>query len=109
MKLFDAFKSSKTLVMKTELIKEYSGNYNNKEYKIIVPIKRANKHTIIHFIDKTIYWEQIPRFPKLAGRQYGEKIPIYKFTGEIFLNTLYHKKFSIVCICFLIFYHFLFI
>ena len=46
------------------------------------------KKTIIHFTDNTICWEQIPRFPRLSGRQYGDKIPIYKIVGKT-LNTLF--------------------
>ena len=65
--------------------------YEEKEYTIIIPKKRANNKTIIHFIDNTICWEQIPRFPKLAGKQYGDRIPIYKFDAKV-LNTLFVLK-----------------
>lgn len=42
-------------------------------------------------IDVALKWEQIPRLPRLAGRQYGDKIPIYKFDGKI-LNTIFVIK-----------------
>ena len=54
--------------------------------------KRANSKTIINFVDNTICWEQIPRFPRLAGRQYGDRIPIYKFDDNKFLNTIFVLK-----------------
>lgn len=91
MKLFDSFKSSKELIDQTEFVNVFSVKCDDKEYTIIIPRKIANKKTIIHFIDNTIYWEQIPRFPRLAGRQYGDRIPIYKFDEKV-LNTLFVLK-----------------
>ena len=89
MKLFNSFKENKQLIKQTEFVNVYSVKCDDKEYTIIIPRERANKKTIIHFIDNTICWEQIPRFPRLAGRQYGDRIPIYKFEGNKFLNTIF--------------------
>ena len=92
MKLFNSFKTNKQLINQTEFVNVYSVKYEEKEYTIIIPKKRANNKTIIHFVDNTICWEQIPRFPRLAGRQYGDRIPIYKFDDNKFLNTIFVLK-----------------
>ena len=91
MKLFNLFKTNKELINQTEFVNVYSIKCDDKEYTVIIPRKVANKYTIIHFIDNTIYWEQVPRFWRLAGRRYGDKIPIYKFGGKI-LNTIFVLK-----------------
>lgn len=91
MELFNSFKTNKELINQTEFVNVYSVKYEEKEYTIIIPKKRANNKTIIHFVDNTIFWEQIPRFPKLAGKQYGDRIPIYKFDAKV-LNTLFVLK-----------------
>ena len=91
MNLFDCFKESKRLVKQTEFVNVYSVKCDDKEYKIIIPKKRANDHTVIHFIDNTICWEQIPRFPRIVGRCYSERIPIYNFDGKI-SNTIFVVK-----------------
>lgn len=91
MKIFECFKLSKELINETEFVKIYKLICEEKEYKIIITKRAANKYTIIHFIDNTVFWEQIPRLPRLAGRQYGDKIPIYKFEGKI-LNTIFVIK-----------------
>ncbi len=92
MKLFDSFKENKELINQTEFVNVYSVKCDDKAYTIIIPRKIANKKTIIHFIDNTIYWEQTPRFPRLAGRQFGDRIPIYKFDSGKVLNTLFVVK-----------------
>ena len=92
MKLFNSFKENKELINETEFVNVYSVKCDAKEYTIIIPKKRANNQTIIYFSDNTIYWEQVPRFPRLAGRQYGDRIPIYKFDGEKCLNTIFVVK-----------------
>ena len=92
MKLFNSFKTNKELINQTEFVNVYSAKCDEKEYTIIIPKKRANNKTIIHFVDNTICWEQIPRFPRLAGRQYGDRIPIYKFDDNKFLNTIFVLK-----------------
>ena len=91
MKIFDCFKLSKELIGETEFVNVYSVKCDEKEYRIIIAKKYANKHTIIHFIDNTICWEQIPRFLRFGGIQHGDKIPIYKFEGKV-LNTLFVVK-----------------
>ena len=91
MNLFNSFKSNKELIIQTEFVNVYSVKCDEKEYIIIIPRKVANRHTIIHFIDNTISWEQVPRFWRLAGRRYGDKIPIYKFDGKI-SNTIFVLK-----------------
>ena len=92
MKLFNSFKTNKELINQTEFVNVYSVKCDEKEYTIIIPKKRANNKTIIHFVDNTIYWEQTPRFYRLAGRQYGDRIPIYKFDNNKFLNTIFVLK-----------------
>ena len=47
--------------------------YNDKNYEIYFPRKRANRYTIIHCQDNTILWEQCPVLPHLAGRRYGKR------------------------------------
>ena len=91
MKLFNSFKENKELINETEFVNVYSVKCDAKEYTIIIPKKRANNQTIIYFIDNTIYWEQVPRFPKLAGNN-GDRIPIYKFYDEKCLNTIFVVK-----------------
>ncbi|MBQ4065744.1 MAG: hypothetical protein IJD10_06550 [Clostridia bacterium] len=92
MKLFNSFQSSKELIKETAFVKVYKLVYDGKEYKIIITKQVANKRTIIHFIDNTIYWEQIPRFPRLSGKPYGDRIPIYKFDNNKLLNTIFVLK-----------------
>ena len=91
MKLFNSFKTNKELINQTEFVNVYSVKCDDKACTIIIPRKIANKNTIIHFIDNTIYWEQVPRFPRLAGKQYGDRIPIYKFDEKV-LNTIFVLK-----------------
>ncbi len=91
MKLFNSFNENKELINQTEFVNVFSVKCDDKAYTIIIPRKIANKKTIIHFIDNTIYWEQIPCFPRLAGRQYGDRVPIYKFDGKT-LNTIFVVK-----------------
>lgn len=91
MKIFDCFKLSKQLIDETEFVKVYKLVYDEKEYKIIITKHFANKHTIIHFIDNTICWEQIPRFPRFSGILPCDNIPIYKFDGKT-LNTIFVLK-----------------
>jgi len=91
MKLFNSFKTSKELIDETEFVKIYKLNYNNKEYRIIITKRFANKRTIIRFIDDYIEWEQLPKFPRLAWG-IGEKTIIYKFKPEKIQNTLFVLK-----------------
>ena len=84
MRIFECFKKLKKRTGETEFVKIYNFVYDQKEYKIIITKYVANRHTVIHFMDNTVYWEQIPRFPRLVGRQYGDKIPIYQFNEKVF-------------------------
>ncbi len=79
MKIFDAFKNSRELVEEAGSVKIYKCFSENVEYRIIITKKIANKFSIIHCIDDYIAWEQVPRFWRLAGRRYGDRIPIYKY------------------------------
>lgn len=58
MKLFNSFKENKELINETEFVNVYSVKCDSKEYTIIIPKKRANNQTIIHFIDNTICWNK---------------------------------------------------
>ncbi len=91
MTLFNSFKTNKELINQTEFVNVYSVKCDDKEYTIIIPRKIANKKTVIHFIDNTICWEQIPRLWRLEGRRYGDKIPIYKFDKKV-SNTIFVIK-----------------
>ena len=91
MKLFNSFKENKQLINQTEFVNVYSVKCDEKVYTIIIPKKRANNKTIIHFVDNTICWEQIPRFPRFSGIFPGDNIPIYKFDGKV-SNTLFVLK-----------------
>jgi len=91
MKLFNSFKTNKELIGETDFVKIYKTVCDEKEYKIIITKKFANKYTVIHFIYNCICWEQIPRLWRIAGRRYGDKIPIYKFDEKI-SNTIFVVK-----------------
>ena len=93
MKIFNCFKLSKQLIEETAFVKVYKLLYNDKEYKIIVTKKIANKGTMLRFIDDTVYWQQIHRLPIFL--YYGDKTPVYKFdvdyTGKL-SNTFFVVK-----------------
>lgn len=90
MKMFDCFKRSKELIEETKFVKVYKLLYNEKEYKIIITKRIANKGTILRFIEDSIYWQEIHRLPIFLT--YGDKTLIYKFdtdyTGKI-SNTFF--------------------
>ncbi len=92
MKLFEQFIKTKPLLEETEHIKVYKLLHNGEHYKIIIPKKRANRHTIIHCVDDYIAWEQAPLFPRLEGRSYGIKSPIYKFPSDKDCYTIFAIK-----------------
>ena len=91
MKLYDCFKQSKQLIDETEFVKIYKFVCGEDEFKIIIAKRFANKYTILHFVNNTVYWEQLPRFYRLAGKSYGDRVPICKFDGKI-VNTLFIVK-----------------
>ena len=90
MKMFDCFKRSKELIEETKFVKVYKLLYNEKEYKIIITKRIANKGTILRFIEDSIYWQEIHRLPIFLT--YGDKTPVYKFdvdyTGKV-SNTFF--------------------
>ena len=91
MTLFETFRTKREHLLRTPFIDAFAVKYNSKEYTVILTRKIANKRTIIYFIDNTIYWEQTPRFPRLAGL-HGERIPICKFNTANISNTLFVVK-----------------
>ncbi len=82
MKLFEIFKNSKQLMEETEFVRCYKCLVDDKNYKIILTKKIANKYTIIHCQDNTIFWQQIPRLVNWGGKMTGEKYPVYKFSED---------------------------
>ena len=80
MKIFEAFRISKELLEETEHFKVYKCFCDGKEYQILVTRKFANKKTVIHCLDDTVFWEQLPLFPKLQSQ--GDRVSIYKFDGN---------------------------
>lgn len=90
MSLFHSFKLNKELSLQTPFIDVYSVMHDGEEYTIILTRMKANKRTIIQFVDNTVYWKQLPRFPRLTGMVHGEgnEITICKFNSENNKNTL---------------------
>jgi len=82
MKLFNCFKTSKQFAEETKFVKIYKCVVDDKEYKIIITKKLANRHTIIHCIDDSIVWEQIPALINWGGRMPGKRDTIYKFCQD---------------------------
>lgn len=77
MNLYQRFQTQAQLCEETEFVKIYRLTVADTEYKVVVTKRRANGHTVIHCAGNRIAWEQVPRFPRFAGRNYGEKTPIY--------------------------------
>lgn len=90
--LFEHIIKTRPLIEETEHIRVYKLLHNGENYKIIVTKKRANRHTIIHCTDDCIAWEQAPLLPRLVGRSYGIKTPIYKFKPEKDFYTIFVIK-----------------
>ena len=80
MSIFKSFKTNKKLIENLKFANVYSCIYDNKQYKIVLTKKRANRLSIIHCVDDSIIWEQLPHFYRLAGKFHGEgdRLPIYK-------------------------------
>ena len=78
MKLFNSFKENKQLINQTEFVNVYSVKCDDKEYTIIIPRERANKKTIIHFIDNTICWSKFLVFLNLQANNMEIE---YRFTN----------------------------
>ena len=77
MAFYRLFQTKARLCEETEFVKTYGMMVADQDYKVIVTKRRANGHTVIHCEDNRIAWEQVPRFPRFAGRNYGDKTPIY--------------------------------
>ena len=80
--LFETFKTHTQFQEETALIRTYRVPAKGKEYKVIITKRRANGHTVIHCENNRIAWEQVPRFPRFTGRNYGEKVPLYTAIPE---------------------------
>ena len=80
MNIFKSFKTNKKLIENLKFAKVYSCFCDEKQYKIVLTKKRANRLSIIHCVDDSIVWEQVPRFYRLAGKFPGEgdRLPIFK-------------------------------
>ena len=88
MSIFEEFKRSKELVKETEFVKIYKFVCDEKEYRIVMPYRVANRRTIIHCEDSYIYWEQIPILPRMGGI-YGDKVPVYKWNKKTDVVTIF--------------------
>ena len=92
MTLYQMFKTKARLCEETEFVKIYRMTVVDKEYKVVITQKRANDHTVIHCEGNRVFWEQVPRFPQLAGRRYGDKTPIFRAIPEKNCVTLFVVK-----------------
>lgn len=92
MSLYALFQSQARLCEQTEFVKVYQCESDGKSYKIVVTKQRANSHTVIHCENNRILWEQVPLFPRFTGRNYGEKVPIYKAVPEKSSVTVFTVK-----------------
>ena len=89
MALYSAFKTEGKLCEETAFVRMYRLAAEGKAYKIVVTKRRANGHTVIHCAGNHIAWEQVPLFPRFAGRNYGDKVPIYAAGPEKSCVTLF--------------------
>lgn len=80
--LFGLFKTNATFQDETEFVRVYRLSAEDKAYKVVITKKRANGHTVIHCENHRVAWEQVPLFPRFAGRNYGDKTPIYTAIPE---------------------------
>ena len=96
MKLFDSFKANKKPLEQTAFVKVYSVKCEEKEYTVVIPKKTANKQTVLHFENDTVFWEQLPLFWRLAGRRDADRITIYRFDKKL-TNTLFVVKGAPFC------------
>ena len=92
MTLYQMFKAKARLCEETEFVKIYRMTVVDKEYKVVITQKRANGHTVIHCEGNRIFWEQVPWFPRFAGRNYGDKVPIYTAIPEKTCVTVFVVK-----------------
>ena len=92
MSLYELFKKHAQLIDETEFVKVYQMMLDGKGYKVVLTKRSANGHTVIHCERNCIAWEQVPLFPRFAGRNYGDKEPIYTATLEKTCITLFAVK-----------------
>ena len=92
MTLYQLFQTEARLCEETECVKIYRMMVADKEYKVAVTNKRANGHTVIHCEHNRIAWEQAPLFPRFAGKNYGDKIPIFSAIPEKNCVTIFVVK-----------------
>ena len=76
MSLFAWFKNKAVLWEQTAFVRVYRMTADGTDYKVVVTKRRANGHTVIHCENNRILWEQVPRFPRFSGRNYGDRVPI---------------------------------
>ena len=82
MTLYQQWKTEARLCEETDFVKVYRIAVEDTEYKVVITKKRANGHTVIHCERGCVAWEQVPLFPRFAGRNYGEKVPIFAAVPE---------------------------
>ena len=92
MALYQRFKTTARLCEETGFVKVYRVAAEDTEYKVVVTKKRANGHTVVHCENNRILWEQVPLFPRFAGRNYGDKVPIFTAVPEKNYVTLFVVK-----------------
>lgn len=63
----------------TSYVKVYKFLADDKNYKIIVANRKANRRSVIHCVEDRIEWEQFPLLPRIWAGRLGDKLPIYKF------------------------------
>lgn len=89
MRVFKEYKTSKRLIEKTKFVKIYKFILDDREYKIVLTRKYANKYSIIHCKDDRIVWQQITRFFNWGGKAVGTMDVIYKFVQDKNCVTLF--------------------
>ena len=92
MSIYQRFQTAAQLCEETEFVKIYRMTVADKPYKVVVTKQRANGHTVIHCERGCVAWEQVPLFPRFAGRNYGEKVPIFTAVPEKNYVTLFVVK-----------------
>lgn len=92
MTLYRMFKTNAQLCERTEFVNVYRFVLEDTAYKIVLTKRTANGHTVIHCEHNRIAWEQVPRFPRFAGRNYGDKTPIYTAIPEKTCITVFVVK-----------------
>ena len=82
MTLYQRFKTEAVLCEQTAFVRIYRLTADGTEYKVVGTKRRANGHSVIHCEHNRILWEQVPLFPRFAGRNYGDKVPIFTAIPE---------------------------